>query len=146
MYVYRYMSQVELGLYQQGVTIVGKDHSRKHRSASNGVCFLAESTEVEDVGEFAPEQCLMFLTSVVTNKNSGFGGDHLLVCFEMADELLTESVGRYAHPYNYDTILITEFTAASYNRDTAVLRGYAVLADDDADCYHREPSVNWYLG
>ena len=132
MKLYRYMSLAEFSKMLAGVDITGK-RDFKARTASEGVCFLAETTvgtrscfytEEDSVVEFSPEWTIQFLEGIVTND--------VLVEFETQEEV-EESWGIYADPLTdgwYDTICINEYCVPSYNRDTFIPLRYALVDED----------------
>lgn len=124
MKLFRFMSVQEFASYNAGLTISGKDHRRKYRTSSTGVCFLAEKVAGYDEGSCEPlptchpRDCYQFLNGIVS--------DELLVCLEIDEHLVSLSDGRYAAPYgNFDDyIRVEEFTVPKYSLDTARLISY----------------------
>ena len=119
---YRYMSLAEMSKLSWGLDIVGKKYFNA-RTDSEGVCFLSESTLVED-GEYSSDfsaiDCYRFLQGIVS--------PDMLVEFEAQVEL-EEACGVYANPFTsdwYDYISIKEYNLPIYNRDTMIPLRYTL--------------------
>ena len=124
---YRFMSMKEFSLMSSGCEIVGKSHFTA-RTASTGVCFLAQLTEVPGCGLINAEIAYnAFLRGVVS-------GD-VCVKFSVADDsLLRESYGVYSGAYftgdDYDVFCATEYCVPSYSRDVFTPVAYAIPCGD----------------
>ena len=124
MKLYRYMSTDEFHRFNCGMVITGKDHRRKYRTSSVGVCFLGEQVNGYDEGSCEPlpachpRDCYQFLSGIVS--------DELLVCLEIDEQVISLSDARYAAPFGGwgDYIRVEEFTVPEYSLDTARLISY----------------------
>lgn len=120
MKVYRYMSNNEFNMLTAGCTISGANSiCSLCNTTSNGVCFIADNTDVDGV-DFDALECYDFLNGVVS--------DDVLVCMEISEDKLNIGYGVYAHPFGgfYDTVTIKEYCIDEYSIDDVTILAYNV--------------------
>lgn len=129
MFVYRFMSVSEFRKMECGATLHPFHNNFQARTISNGFCFM----RLMDV---MPECTYKFLSGIVT--------DDVCVMFDVPSNVLTESFGFYANPW--DDILdalndegqeVREYCALSYNRDSFRPVAYAMPV-------HSTDAWRWY--
>jgi len=115
MKLYRYMSVEEFVKMSLGMDMQAYNfHFDQRASNSEGFCFIGERTFGKSQNgktyEFTPEETLLFLSGIVN--------DEILVEFEVDDEIEIKSgYGKYANPYEYETMQITEYSLMKYNKN-----------------------------
>lgn len=141
MKVYRYMSMKEFEKMSAGCVLENMNTFKDCRTESEGFCFLPQITKFEVCDEwegevftfeYTPEQCIQFLTGIVTND--------VLVEFEVDKTLINASYGVYADPTYISgddgIIEILEYCTKTYSRDDFIPCRYAFIIDNN--------NVTWY--
>lgn len=124
MKVYRYMSNNEFNMLTAGCIISGaKSICNSCKTTSNGVCFIADNTDVDGV-DFDALKCYDFLSGIVSNE--------VLVCMDIPEYKLNIGYGVYAHPFGgfFDTVTIKEYYIDEYSINDATIIAYNVDFDN----------------
>lgn len=126
MKIYRYMSYLEFLKMSFGLEIESSEKtSYLFKTNLKGLFFLGEKTKFNstELGEqeFSPEECLAFLSGIVTQE--------VLVEFETTSEVeLKQGEGTYADPYDFwwthTQIDITEYAILKYNKRNIIPTRY----------------------
>lgn len=124
MILYRYMCFDELRKYISGQTLHNNiDHAENYITTSKGFCFLGEETTfISYNGEmhtYSPTDCLDFLSGIVS--------EDIIACFDIPDDMISESNGTYADPFGGDKcITIIEYNVDFYNKQKCKLLKIAI--------------------